>query len=137
MRTAVAFLTVLAILIGLDFVWLSLSTETIYRPMMGDLLRREPNLVPGAGFYALFALALTMLVLLPALTEGRVRHDALSWRAALLGLTCFATYDLTALAVIEGWSLPLSLIDMTWGTFAAVASTNLAAVIHTIRRRSS
>jgi uncharacterized membrane protein len=29
----------------------------------------------------------------------------------------FATYDLTNLATLRGWSLTMSLVDIAWGTF--------------------
>jgi len=47
-----------------------------------------------------------------------------SWRFALLagaffGLVTYATWDLTSLAVLEGFPMSLVPIDLAWGTFLA------------------
>ncbi len=128
MKTGLAFVVCAISLLGLDFAWLGLTTETLYRPAMGTLLRTSFDLAPGAGFYVIYALALSVLIVRPALTQ-RWSHGELTWKAGLLGLAAFATYDLTALAVIRDWPLGLSLIDMAWGTFAAVAACNVTALI--------
>ena len=42
---------------------------------------------------------------------------------ALLGLTAYATFDLTNLAIINGWTLGLAALDMAWGTvLSAIAA---------------
>jgi uncharacterized membrane protein len=52
----------------------------------------------------------------------------MSLRAGVLGLACYATYSLTGLSIIRDWPLNVSLIDMAWGTFAAVATANATVV---------
>jgi len=43
---------------------------------------------------------------------------------ALLGFFAYATYDLTNLATLRGWSPTLAIVDMAWGTFiTALAAT--------------
>ena len=42
---------------------------------------------------------------------------------AILGAMAYATYDLTNLATLRGWTLPMALADIGWGT----AVTALAA----------
>lgn len=61
------------------------------------------------------------LAVAPSLREGSAK--AAFWRGAMLGLTAYATFDLTNLAVLAGWNLTVSLVDMAWGTLAtAIAS---------------
>jgi uncharacterized membrane protein len=36
---------------------------------------------------------------------------------AAFGFFAYATYDLTNLATLRGWSLTLSIVDVAWGTF--------------------
>ena len=128
MKTLFAVVICVVCLLGLDVVWLGLATESLYRPAMGSLLRTDFNLLPGAGFYVIYGLALAVLVIRPVLTaEGG--HGELTLKAALLGLAAFATYDLTALSVIRDWPLTLSFIDMAWGTFAAVVACNVTVVV--------
>jgi uncharacterized membrane protein len=42
---------------------------------------------------------------------------------ALLGLVIYGGYDLTNLAILKGWPLGLSLLDIAWGiTFSTLVS---------------
>ncbi len=130
MKGLLSYVIVLVALLALDFVWLSLTGETLYRPAMGALERIKPDLIPAVGFYALYALALSVLVINPAIElGGPVNIRELTWKAAVLGLAAFATYDLTGLAVIRDWPPALSFIDMGWGTFAAMVSANITVLV--------
>ena len=46
---------------------------------------------------------------------------------ALFGFFTYATYNLTAYAVLRNWTTPLAVVDIAWGTIlaavAAVATT--------------
>ena len=129
MKLALVFILVLAVLLGLDLVWLGTTLEPLYRPNMKDLLSPTPNLWAAAGFYIVYGFALSYLIILPAVsTEVKVNHRDLTVRAGLFGLAAFATYDLTGMSVIRDWPLMLSLIDMAWGTFAAAVAANLSVL---------
>jgi uncharacterized membrane protein len=44
--------------------------------------------------------------------------------ARCFGLFCYATFDLTALALLEHWSWAAAVVDVSWGAVVtAVAST--------------
>lgn len=126
-----AFALCLVILLALDFAWLSMAGNTLYRPAMGDLMRVTPNLVPAAIFYILYAFAMTYLVLYPVLFGGPDRYSLidLSIRAGLLGLVAYGTYNLTSLSVIREWPVTLSFIDMAWGTGVSVLTANATAFV--------
>ncbi len=124
MKLAMVYGIALVVMLALDFVWLSATGNTIYRPNMQSLIREKVNLVPAVGFYALFAFALAYLIILPGISGNAVNLVDLSLRAGVLGLACYATYSLTGLSIIRDWPVNVSLIDMAWGTFAAVATAN-------------
>ena len=48
---------------------------------------------------------------------------------ALFGFLAYMTYDLTNLATIKAWTLPLALIDMGWGAFLTAAATAVGYAI--------
>jgi uncharacterized membrane protein len=127
---ALTFCLCLVILLALDFVWLSLTGDRLYRPAMVDLMRATPNLIPAAIFYLLYAFAMTYLVLYPVLYGGPDHYSLLdlSIRAGLLGLVAYGTYNLTALSVIRDWPMTLSLIDMGWGVGVSVLAANATAL---------
>lgn len=108
---------------ALDFTWLSVTMDRIYRPLLGDLLAPRPRLGVAVAFYLLFVVGIVALAVVPGLQEGSV-VGAL-WRGALFGLITYATYDLTNLSTIRDWPLQLSLIDMAWGT----ALNSMVAII--------
>ena len=130
MKAGLTYVIVLVSLLALDFVWLSLTGETLYRPAMGTLELAHPNLGPAALFYLAYALGMSVLVVGPAIElGGPVNFRELTWKAAVFGLAAFATYDLTGMSVIRDWPRALSYIDMAWGTFAAMVSANLTVLV--------
>ena len=52
---------------------------------------------------------------------------------ALLGLVAYATYDLSNLATLQGWSLAVTVVDIAWGTcvsgLAALAGFGAASAL--------
>lgn len=114
-KLALLYLITTAVFFGLDFIWLSNATSRIYKPYLGDLLAEKPNLPAAAGFYLVYIVGIIALAIIPGLREGAVAGAL--WRGALFGFLTYATYDLTNLATLRGWSWQISVIDMTWGTF--------------------
>jgi uncharacterized membrane protein len=123
----VGYIVCLAVLLGLDAIWLTTTTSTLYQPAIGELLASKPNIAAIAMFYPLYVLGVVYFALNPALTSG-VWTDALI-KGALFGLFAYATYDLTNMATLKVWSLKLTVIDMAWGTFLSGASATLGFFI--------
>ncbi len=127
---AIAWGLCLVLMGALDFIWLGTMTDSLYRPAMQSLMRPDLQPGPAIGFYLIYVSALVWLVLKPLIdgTETWPRAiGPLTLRAGLFALAAFATYDLTALAVVRDWPVQLSLIDMAWGVFNGVVTANLAA----------
>jgi uncharacterized membrane protein len=118
----------------LDMIWLGSTSGILYRPHMQGLIREDIRIVPALIFYALYAFGLSYLVIYPVLFGAQANLIGpslidLSLKAALLGLVAYGTYDLTGLAVIQGWSLKLSLIDMAWGAVVSAITANAVAFL--------
>lgn len=113
--TAIAFC-------ALDFAWLTMVAPKFYQAQIGSLLLEKPNLLPALAFYILYVGGLVIFCVNPGLSTGQwVRSLVLG---GLLGLVAYATYDLSNLATLKGWTTSLSLMDMAWGTaVSAIAST--------------
>ncbi len=105
--TAVAFFAI-------DFLWLTKFVPKFYRSNLGDILLPKVNAVAGAAFYVLYLAGVLAVVVVPAVRSGSL-PDAV-WKGAVVGLISYATYDLTNLATLKGWSAKVSLVDMAWGT---------------------
>lgn len=75
----------------------------------------KPLLGVAFTFYLLYVIGIVYFAVMPALeTDSWVRAMT---SGALLGLIAYATYDLTNLATLRGWSVKLSMMDTAWGTF--------------------
>lgn len=111
-----AYVVSLAAFLCLDAVWLSQVALGLFQRQLGDVLRPQPLLAPAIAFYILYVAGVVWLAVRPALVEGDGRIAASN--GAVLGLTAYATFDLTNLAVIERWTLSLAALDLAWGTVA-------------------
>ena len=99
----------------LDAVWLTLTANTLYRPLLGDIMLPGFRPAPAIMFYALYVAGVVIFAVNPGLAAGRWT-SALMY-GALLGFFCYATYDLTNQATLKNWSTIVTLVDMSWGTF--------------------
>ena len=48
---------------------------------------------------------------------------------ALFGFFTYATYNLTNFATLRNWSLPLTLVDIAWGTIAAAVAAAISFMV--------
>ncbi len=123
MRTIViAYISTAIVFFAMDFVWLSVAVQQLYKPRLGGLLLDQPNMPVAAGFYLLYVVGVLAFAVMPALAQGDWTRAL--WGGALLGLVAYGTYDMSNLATLNGWSALVSAVDMVWGTFVtAVAAT--------------
>jgi len=114
MTTALAtYAITLVLFLGIDMVWLMGPGRPVYVAEIGGLLRNQPNLGAALAFYVLYAIGLTYFAVMPSL-KASMPLQALG-TGALFGLMAYATYDLTNLAVMNGFTARIALIDMAWG----------------------
>jgi len=111
-RPLALFVVYALVFLAIDAIWLTLTAKPLYRRELGDLMLDQPNFVAAGLFYLIYITGLVVLVGLPA---GDDVMRAL-WTGAVLGLMAYATYDLTNLATLRGFSPRLVLIDIAWGT---------------------
>lgn len=113
----------IVVFLAIDAVWLGVIARDLYRQEIGELLRPDPRWGAAALFYALFVAGIVIFVTQPALARGSLGR-AVGY-GALFGLITYATYDLTNLAVLRGFTVKVTVIDLIWG--AAISSTVAAA----------
>jgi uncharacterized membrane protein len=110
----------LLVMLPLDILWLSTAGATLYKKEIGSLLLEKPALGPAAVFYLLYSVGVVVFAISPAYRDG-------SWNTALVygalfGLLSYATYDLSNLATLRGYTMTIALIDITWGTVLTAVS---------------
>lgn len=101
------------IMLVIDLIWIGFLAQGFYRAQLGSMLRLDVMWPAAIAFYVIYALAVAFFVLTPAISMKSLMHALLA--GAFLGLAAYATYDLTNLATITGWPLPLTFVDLLWG----------------------
>lgn len=113
------YLIALPVFFAIDMIWLGLVAKDFYRAQIGFLMKTEVNWAAAIVFYLIFIAGLVVFVISPAVEKGSWTHALLF--GALFGLVCYATYDLTNLAVAKEWPLLVTIVDLAWG--AALAAS--------------
>ena len=116
------YLIALPVFFAIDMIWLGLVAKNFYKNQIGFLMTSNINWIAAIIFYLIFIAGLVTFVITPAMEKGSWVH-ALCF-GALFGLVCYATYDLTNLAVAKDWPLLVTVVDLIWGAvLAALVST--------------
>lgn len=129
-RWAGAYLVAAVIFGILDFLWLTTVTDSLYRERLGPLMADKPNLAAAVAFYFIYLIGVTHFVTVPALERRSVRTALVN--GAVLGLVAYATWDLTNLAVLQGFPGSIVVIDLIWGTLVTAGAGS--ATYATLRR---
>ena len=109
----------LPIFFAIDMIWLGLVAKGFYTKQIGSLLKPDVNWTAAILFYLLFIIGLVVFVITPAVEKNSWTHALLF--GALFGLVCYATYDLTNLAVAKDWPLLVTIVDLAWGAVLAAS----------------
>ena len=107
------FAVALPTFLVIDLVWLGIVARPFYQAQMGHLMRANPNWAAAFAFYLVFVAGIVVFVVWPAV-EAKSLARALTV-GAFFGLVTYAAYDLTSLAVVEGFPLKIALVDLAWG----------------------
>lgn len=109
------YLLTVPVLFVIDMLWLGFFAKDFYRAQIGFLLRTEFNWFAAILFYLLFIAGILFFAVAPALEAGGWQRALLY--GALFGFFAYATYDLTNLATVRDWPIPVTIVDLAWGTF--------------------
>ena len=130
LQTIIVAVTALILMFAIDMVWLGWLGRGFYLSEIGTLVKESPDLPSAAAFYVLYALGMTIFVLLPAIEAGSITRAIVY--GALFGLVAYGTYDLTNLAVMKGFTAKIALIDLAWGTVLTAVVSGLSVRLTTL-----
>jgi uncharacterized membrane protein len=117
----------LPVFFAIDMVWLGLVAKNFYRDQIGFLMKPDVNWAAAIIFYLLFIVGLVVFVITPAIEKQSWMHTLIF--GALFGLVCYATYDLTNLAVAKDWPLLVTIVDLAWGAVLAASVSTITYFI--------
>lgn len=123
-RYAVLYLATLFVLVPLDFLFLGVVAKDFFTSQVGNMLG-ELKLMPAAIFYLVYVLGVLIFV------SG---SPSATWQGALLfgalfGFFCYATFDLTSLALLKNWSWPVAFVDVGWGAVVTAVSSTAGLLV--------
>jgi uncharacterized membrane protein len=127
MRYAVAYAITLVVFLGIDAVWLTTMSQRLYRPLLGEVMAQNVNLVPAVLFYLVYVAGIMVFATTPAFSSGRWSSAALY--GALYGFFAYSTYDLTNHATIRGWPAVITVSDIVWGTLLTAIAASLGFLL--------
>jgi uncharacterized membrane protein len=108
----------LSVFLVVDLIWIGIIARTFYQDQLGFILASSPNWTAAIIFYLMFVAGLLFFAVVPGLKETGLK-DSL-FRAALFGILTYGTYDLTNLALIEGWPVLVTVVDIIWGMILSI-----------------
>jgi len=111
----------------IDMIWLGLVAKNFYRQQIGSLLKPDVNWTAAIIFYLIFIVGLVVFVIAPALEKSSWTHALIF--GALFGFVCYATYDLTNLAIAKDWPLLVTIVDLVWGAVLAASVSSITYFI--------
>ena len=123
-RYVVLYLATLIILIPIDFLFLGVVAKDFFTSQVGNMLG-EIKLVPAILFYLLYVAGVVIFV---SGGQGATWQSTLLY-GALFGLFCYATFDLTSLALLKHWSWPVAVVDVCWGSFVTAVSSTAGLLV--------
>lgn len=100
--------------LALDAAWITQVASPWMKKSVPHLMSTTPNIWAAIAFYLLYLSILLILFIIPGLTH-KIGYPTIAFQTFLFGFACYATYDLTNLAVMKGYPLSMALADMFWG----------------------
>jgi uncharacterized membrane protein len=133
MAYLIAYVACVLVMGGLDFLWLTNTSNALYHRDLGALLADNPNMTVAVIFYLTYIVGVLIFAVRPGLTSGDWKMAALY--GALFGFFTYATYDLTNMATMKVWTLRVTLLDIAWGTIltGVTASAGALAALKLVR----
>ena len=113
-KLLLAYLLTAVVFFAIDLTWLGWVAKDLYRKHLGGFLSDQVNWTAAFIFYALFIVGIFIFAILPASEKNSLQHAVIY--GALFGFFTYATYDLTNLATLKNWPLPIVFIDIIWGS---------------------
>lgn len=110
----IAYFATLVSFLVIDAVWLGLIAKKFYAQQLGSLMRDDILFVPAGIFYLLYSAGIVLLAVRPEQQPLSLLNVA--FYGAVVGFIAYGTYDVTNLATIKDWPLPMSVVDLIWGT---------------------
>lgn len=115
---------------AVDVAWIWAVANPLYRSRIPHLLAADVNLIGAGLFYPLYVVGIVSYGVRPHDRDATIRQRL--GGAVWFGLFTYATWALTAWAVLDGFPLIVAVTDIAWGV--AVCSLVTLVTVTLLRR---
>jgi len=109
-----SYILTLIVFLIVDLVWLGFIARGLYKKYLGSFLSENVNWTAAIIFYLIYVVGIFIFVIHPAINRDSVIHAITM--GSIFGMLAYATYDLTNLATLKDWPIPIVIIDIVWGS---------------------
>ena len=123
-RYVALYLVTLFVIVPIDFLFLGVIAKGFFTSQVGHLLG-EIKLVPAVLFYLTYVAGILIFV---SGGTGATWQSTLLY-GALFGFFCYATFELTSMAMLKNWSWAVVVVDIAWGAFVTAVSATAGLLV--------
>ncbi len=123
-RYIILYLATLVVILPVDFLFLGTLAKEFFRTQVGEVLG-PVRMTPAVIFYLLYVAGILIFV---NGVSSATCQSSLTF-GALFGLFCYATFELTALALLKHWTWPVVAVDVAWGMLVTAIASALGLLI--------
>jgi len=109
----ITYFLMAVVFLAIDLFWLGVIAKNFYQRQLGRFFSDRVNWTAAGIFYFLFILGAMIFAVHPAVAQDSVIRAIIF--GVLFGLFTYATYDLTNLATLKDWPVPIVIVDIIWG----------------------
>jgi uncharacterized membrane protein len=124
-RFTIIYLCTLVVLLPLDFLFLGAVGTKLFADSVGDMTLTTPRMAPAILFYVVYLACTVLFVNGPAPADWT--HNLIY--GALFGLSCYATFELTNMALLKHWEWAVVVPDIMWGVTLTAISASIGGLL--------
>jgi uncharacterized membrane protein len=126
------FLTLIPVIVIIDYIWLARIMSTFYRTELDHLVRKQgdalaPILWAAGIVYICIPLGIVLFVL-PRVSQENILLSSLSW-GFIFGIVLYGVYDMTNQSLLRNWPLKVTFVDILWGGSLCAFSSYIGALL--------
>lgn len=118
----------LVTLVVVDGLWLTMMSKRFYAIHLAGLMADSVKFLPIVIFYLLYALGLTVILIVPSVRD-QVSLINVFLLSAFFGLVAYGTYDLTNQGTLKDWPTVVTLVDLAWGMVVTGLTATIATAV--------
>lgn len=125
MRWLVVYIANAIVLLPLDLIFISTIGKRLFEKNIPQLMQPTPRMGAALLCYVVYLFGVTYLI------NG---DNPANWQrnviaGAILGLTAYATFELTNQALLRDWSWNIVVPDIIWGTILTAITASVGGLL--------